>query len=207
MDHTNESVVASEKIELALAAIDLAGDAGVAHLAQCVDDLLANPSARYVWVDLANVPYVSSRVINELLRLRKCLHDRRGNLRLINPTPNVRGVLRRCQLEQLFSLNQSVQLCKTTLRASPTSAEVGTLIQPRAEEHHMTIEMAESATGPANERQAILAGKTSHEQIATAAYQVWERRGRPAGQELAHWLTAENELGDTRKWGRLPARI
>ncbi len=32
------------------------------------------------------------------------------------------------------------------------------------------------------------------EQIARAAYLLWEREGRPHGQDLNHWLQAERQL-------------
>jgi hypothetical protein len=34
----------------------------------------------------------------------------------------------------------------------------------------------------------------SHEEISKRARQIWEQRGRPAGQENEHWLQAEREL-------------
>jgi hypothetical protein len=34
----------------------------------------------------------------------------------------------------------------------------------------------------------------SHEQIATCAYLVWEREGRPQGREQIHWQEAESQL-------------
>lgn len=33
-----------------------------------------------------------------------------------------------------------------------------------------------------------------HETIATRAYELWEKRGRPPNQALDHWLEAEREL-------------
>ena len=32
------------------------------------------------------------------------------------------------------------------------------------------------------------------EQIRERAYAIWERKGKPEGQELEHWLLAEQEL-------------
>jgi hypothetical protein len=34
----------------------------------------------------------------------------------------------------------------------------------------------------------------SREEVARRAYEIWELRGRPAEQELIHWLQAEQEL-------------
>jgi hypothetical protein len=33
-----------------------------------------------------------------------------------------------------------------------------------------------------------------HETIATRAYELWEKKGRPTNQALDHWLDAEREL-------------
>lgn len=38
-----------------------------------------------------------------------------------------------------------------------------------------------------------------HESIATRARQIWEQQGRPAGQDLAHWLQAERELQEPER--------
>jgi hypothetical protein len=35
----------------------------------------------------------------------------------------------------------------------------------------------------------------SAEAISRRAYEIWEREGRPEGQDLRHWLQAEQELG------------
>jgi hypothetical protein len=41
------------------------------------------------------------------------------------------------------------------------------------------------------------------EEIAVRAHSIWEREGRPEGQDTDHWLRAERELadrnGDSRK--------
>ncbi len=34
----------------------------------------------------------------------------------------------------------------------------------------------------------------THDQIARHAYHIWERRGRPHGQAMQHWLEAEADL-------------
>lgn len=36
--------------------------------------------------------------------------------------------------------------------------------------------------------------KSSEHQVRERAYQIWEQSGRPYGQELDHWLSAEAEL-------------
>lgn len=33
-----------------------------------------------------------------------------------------------------------------------------------------------------------------HEEIAARAYEIWEKRGRPEGEAIAHWLEAESQL-------------
>lgn len=35
----------------------------------------------------------------------------------------------------------------------------------------------------------------SSAQVAERAYSIWEKEGRPNGQDVAHWLRAEAELG------------
>jgi len=37
----------------------------------------------------------------------------------------------------------------------------------------------------------------SREQIATTAYQLWEKAGRPSAREMDFWLQAERQLGQT----------
>ena len=39
----------------------------------------------------------------------------------------------------------------------------------------------------------------SREQIELCAYEIWQRRGRPHGQDVEHWLQAERELAITSK--------
>ena len=34
------------------------------------------------------------------------------------------------------------------------------------------------------------------QKIREAAYQLWEKDGKPQGQELEHWFTAENSAGE-----------
>lgn len=34
----------------------------------------------------------------------------------------------------------------------------------------------------------------THEQIATAAFLIWEQAGKPHGQDAAHWFQAEQQL-------------
>jgi hypothetical protein len=38
----------------------------------------------------------------------------------------------------------------------------------------------------------------SFKEIASFAYLIWEREGRPAGREKDHWLQAETQLLATR---------
>lgn len=33
-----------------------------------------------------------------------------------------------------------------------------------------------------------------HDSIARRAYEIWEKRGRPEGEAVAHWLEAESQL-------------
>lgn len=34
--------------------------------------------------------------------------------------------------------------------------------------------------------------------VAERAYQIWQARGRPNGQDVEHWLQAEREIGAAR---------
>lgn len=46
-----------------------------------------------------------------------------------------------------------------------------------------------------------------HERTARRAYEIWEREGRPAQRELAHWLEAEHEVAPgSRATREQPAR-
>jgi len=36
--------------------------------------------------------------------------------------------------------------------------------------------------------------KPSHEEVASLAYQIWEQRGHPQGQDVEFWLEAEQQI-------------
>lgn len=40
--------------------------------------------------------------------------------------------------------------------------------------------------------------KPTHEEIATAAFQLWRAKGQPQGKDVAIWLAAEHWLIDQR---------
>jgi len=47
----------------------------------------------------------------------------------------------------------------------------------------------------------------SHDQIAKRARELWERQGRPQGQDLQHWLDAERQLrGQAKPTGAPPGK-
>ena len=48
-------------------------------------------------------------------------------------------------------------------------------------------------------------GELAHDQIALAAYSIWEQEGRPQGREVDHWLRAENLLRQAGKQAALRA--
>ena len=48
-------------------------------------------------------------------------------------------------------------------------------------------------TKPADSGARLVEPPTS-EQIAVRAFQIWEEKGRPDGQQMDNWLQAENEL-------------
>jgi len=43
-------------------------------------------------------------------------------------------------------------------------------------------------------QESIQPPSPSHDQIALLAYQLWEKNGRPAGQDFEFWLQAEQSL-------------
>ncbi len=50
-------------------------------------------------------------------------------------------------------------------------------------------------------------GHLDDERVAGRAYQLWENDGRPEGQELDHWLRAEQELhGQSEEATPMPDR-
>ena len=52
----------------------------------------------------------------------------------------------------------------------------------------------QQAPQSAGQRQTGAAATLTHEQIAQRAHQIWEKRGRPAGQDEKNWLEAEAQL-------------
>lgn len=49
---------------------------------------------------------------------------------------------------------------------------------------------------------AAAAGALPAEQIAQRAYEIWQAKGKPAGQDQEHWFQAERELRDTQGGAR-----
>lgn len=46
---------------------------------------------------------------------------------------------------------------------------------------------------------------STHADIATRAYHIWEQEGRPHGRDFDHWLRAEQELAARRAPARTAA--
>jgi hypothetical protein len=40
---------------------------------------------------------------------------------------------------------------------------------------------------------------SNYDDIAKRAYELWEKAGKPEGQETEHWLQAENEIMERRE--------
>jgi hypothetical protein len=40
---------------------------------------------------------------------------------------------------------------------------------------------------------------SNYDEIAKRAYELWEKAGKPEGQETEHWLQAENEVIQRRE--------
>ena len=67
-----------------------------------LDDAMAQGYYRFV-IDLADVPFISSRGLRSLLRLRKETHRfNRGDVRLVRPQENIREMLSFTGLLPLF---------------------------------------------------------------------------------------------------------
>ncbi len=52
----------------------------------------------------------------------------------------------------------------------------------------------QQAPQSAGQRQTGATPTLTHDQIAQRAHQIWEKRGRPAGQDEQNWLEAEAQL-------------
>ena len=48
-------------------------------------------------------------------------------------------------------------------------------------------------------------GSSRQDEIAKRAYLLWEKAGKPAGQDMAFWLKAEREVPGTNKPAAKPA--
>jgi|HubBroStandDraft_6_1064221.scaffolds.fasta_scaffold1265064_1 hypothetical protein len=48
-------------------------------------------------------------------------------------------------------------------------------------------------------------GSSRQDEIAKRAYLLWEKAGKPAGQDMAFWLEAEREVPGTNKPAAKPA--
>lgn len=195
MNQSTMNIDASKKISLALGAMNLTADAGIDRLALCIDKLIAQPTSRDICVDLTGVAYLSSGVLNEFLRLRKCLRDRGGSLRLANPLPNVLGLLRLCRLEHLFYMDEAVSSISSIADTPPTSRREN---RQQKQENVMARTMVAGGMVAQKRRPNAIEGTASSDQVAMVAYGIWERCGRPAGHDLAHWLMAECELRETK---------
>lgn len=196
-----------ERMCFALGASNLSDDAGMEHLVRCVDDLVANLQVRKVKIDLAHVPYISSRVLNELLRLRNSLRDRGVRLRLFNAQPNVREVLRVCRLERVFRMDGVARGALCMDDAFGITAETDATTQSLAKEKPMAGTIVMNHAIPMQRRSVVGGNKVANEhQIARLAYAIWERRGRPVGHSLSHWLQAESMLSDRLNLGRRRTR-
>src|ERR1700684_3625986 len=54
---------------------------------------------------------------------------------------------------------------------------------------------------------SIIANKTpTHEAVSGRAREIWIAAGRPEGQDLQHWLQAENELRSQAEKSEIPPR-
>ena len=54
--------------------------------------------------------------------------------------------------------------------------------------------VTQQAPQSAGQRQTAAPATLTHEQIAKRAQQIWEKKGRPVGQDEINWLEAEAQL-------------
>ena len=57
-----------------------------------------------------------------------------------------------------------------------------------------------SSVPPWNRNPEPFAELISAEAIATRAYILWEKDGRPPGRDMEYWLKAESQLKDTQSF-------
>ncbi len=57
-----------------------------------------------------------------------------------------------------------------------------------------TLKIFDAPSRVQKRRIAFVPSPPTHQRIAEVAYDIWQERGRPEGDELAHWLKAENLL-------------
>ena len=83
---------------------------------------------------------------------------------------------------------------KKNLKPVTSYKEISQIDSPTAPtEHEMRPQSAPASTRPATEK-PTKARQATDEQISQRAYEIWNERGRPSGQEVEHWLEAEREL-------------
>lgn len=84
--------------------------------------------------------------------------------------------------ENLKSLAQFVSA--TTMEATEGAIEARKLVSLARVNMHIA--------------EGLLSGQ-KNKMVQERAYEIWEREGRPEGQEMNHWLRAEQEIGDLLK--------
>lgn len=88
-----------------------------------------------------------------------------------------------------------------TANPSPMSAGTATFAPPQAPVNRPA---AAPRSNPVGQTGASYGGgngtsrRPTHDEIARRAFEIWQAKGRPQGQDAAHWVQAERELTSSR---------
>ena len=75
---------------------------------EAVTDLFTGPGVR-VLLDLADVPFINSTGLGELVRVNAQANIQEGRVVLVNPSPFVAGVLNTTQLDRFFETSPTTE--------------------------------------------------------------------------------------------------
>ena len=84
--------------------------------------------------------------------------------------------------------NEKPKKTRTAARTKPETATGATKAKPAARQAKAGSARKKDGARPA------AAHTPTDEQIAIRAFEIWERQGRPDGQQMENWLEAEREL-------------
>lgn len=109
-------------------AVQRCGDEALVQLAGSVDiddteqlrarlDEAIGPTARFVIFDLAQLQFLNSLAISELLAIYRKTRGGGGGMALVSPQPRVAGVLRVTRIDELVPIAGSVDAARAALRS------------------------------------------------------------------------------------------